>query len=506
MYRAPSSLVEEVVAGVFAEVLGVDRVGVDDDFFELGGNSLSATQVVARVNARLGSGVGIRAMFESSSVGGFAVAVESAVGVAGVVLGEVVRPDPLPLSLAQRRMWFLNQFDTSSPAYNIPLAVRLRGELDVAALRLAIADVLGRHEVLRTVYPGSVDGPSQVIVPADQVGVDVDVEVVSQAGLESRLVEFVGAGFDVSAAVPVRVLLLDVVSGQGVSVGEFVLALVVHHVSADGSSLGPLARDVMVAYSARARGEVPGWARLPVQYGDFAVWQRELLGSESDPESLVSRQVAFWRERLAGVEGALELPFDRPRPAVQSSAGASVRFEVSEQLAAGLREVGGRSRSTLFMVVHAAWAVLLGKLSGSRDIVVGTPVAGRGERALDDLVGMFVNTLALRLDVDPDVSFAELVASARDGDVAAFGHAEVPFEQLVDKLNPERSLAYHPIFQVGFSFQNLAPVRFELPGLVVEALDVEVPDAKYELMLSVGDGVGDSAGLSGSLSYSTAVF
>ncbi|WP_051122218.1 non-ribosomal peptide synthetase [Nocardia sp. 348MFTsu5.1] len=445
-------------------------------------------------------------MFESSSVGGFAVAVESAVGVAGVVLGEVVRPDPLPLSLAQRRMWFLNQFDTSSPAYNIPLAVRLRGELDVAALRLAVADVLGRHEVLRTVYPGSADGPSQVIVPADQVGVDVDVEVVSQAGLESRLVEFVGAGFDVSAAVPVRVLLLDVVSGQGVSVGEFVLALVVHHVSADGSSLGPLARDVMVAYSARARGEVPGWARLPVQYGDFAVWQRELLGSESDPESLVSRQVAFWRERLAGVEGGLELPFDRPRPAVQSSAGASVRFEVSEQLAAGLREVAGRSRSTLFMVVHAAWAVLLGKLSGSRDIVVGTPVAGRGERALDDLVGMFVNTLALRLDVDPDVSFAELVASAREGDVAAFGHAEVPFEQLVDKLNPERSLAYHPIFQVGFSFQNLAPVRFELPGLVVEALDVEVPDAKYELMLSVGDGVGDSAGLSGSLSYSTAVF
>ncbi|WP_231373853.1 condensation domain-containing protein, partial [Nocardia sp. 348MFTsu5.1] len=397
----------------------------------------------------------------------------------------------------------LNQFDTSSPAYNIPLAVRLRGELDVAALRLAIADVLGRHEVLRTVYPASPDGPVQVILPVADAAVELSVEVSTAAGAAPRIIDFLAQGFDVSASVPVRALLLSV-DTESVSAPEHILSIVVHHVSADGLSFAPLARDVMVAYSARARGEVPGWAPLPVQYGDFAVWQRELLGSESDPESLLSQQVAFWRERLAGVEGAIDLPFDRPRPAVQSLAGESVSFDVSEELTQALREVAGQSRSTLFMVVHAAWAMLLGKLSGSHDIVVGTPVAGRGERELDDLVGMFVNTLALRLEVDPDVSFTELLASAREGDVAAFGHADVPFEYLVEALNPERSMAYNPIFQVGFAFQNQPAVEFELPDLSVSALDVDVTEAQNELMLTLSDGTGD--GMSAALTYATALF
>ncbi|WP_241387752.1 condensation domain-containing protein, partial [Rhodococcus sp. CH91] len=262
----------------FGEVLGVERVGLDDDFFALGGNSLSATQVVSRIGAALDTAVPVRVLFEGSSVEALAARVAEHVGAGGrVPLVAQERPDRVPLSFAQSRMWFLNQFDPSSAVYNVPLAIRLSGELDVVALAAAVSDVVERHESLRTVYPAGPEGPVQVVVPVSAVGLDLSPVSVSGAEVAARVGEVIAAGFDVAAAVPVRVRLLRVVD----AVDEFVLVVVVHHIAGDGSSMGPLARDVMVAYESRCRGEVPGWAPLSVQYADFALWQRQVLGDEN---------------------------------------------------------------------------------------------------------------------------------------------------------------------------------------------------------------------------------
>uniref|UniRef100_UPI00278C7C45 condensation domain-containing protein n=1 Tax=Skermania pinensis TaxID=39122 RepID=UPI00278C7C45 len=466
VFRAPTTPVEELVAGVFAEVLGVERVGLDDDFFVLGGNSLVATRVAARLGAALNVVVPVRLLFEVSSVVGLAARVESGLDAVRVPLVARVRSGRVPLSLAQTRMWLLNRLDPGSAAYNIPLVVRLSGVVDVVALGLALGDVVVRHEVLRTVYP-EFDGVGyqRVLEPADAV-VDVDVVEVSADAVVSVVSEFVGVGFDVTERVPVRARLWRVV-GVGVVGDECVLGVVVHHISADGVSVGVLARDVMAAYAARVAGRVPGWAPLAVQYADYSVWQREVLGDEADPESVVARQVGFWRERLAGVPDELGLPLDRSRPVVASGRGGVVRVRWDAVLVAGIAECARVFGVTPFMVVHAGLAVLLARLSGGSDIAIGTPVAGRGEAALDDVVGMFVNTLVLRTEVDLGVSFAGVLAGVREMDVAAFGHADVPFERLVEVLDPPRSRARHPLFQVMLAFQNVADTTFELPGLTV---------------------------------------
>ncbi|WP_306303688.1 condensation domain-containing protein, partial [Rhodococcus rhodochrous] len=271
-FRAPRTPVEQTVAAVFGEVLGIERVGLDDDFFVLGGNSLSATQVVSRIGAALDAAVPVRVLFEGSTVEVLAARVAEHAGAGGrVPLVAQERPERVPLSFAQQRMWFLNQFDPSSAVYNVPLAIRLSGVLDVAALAAAVSDVVERHESLRTVYPAGPEGPAQVVVPVSAVGLDLSPVSVSGDEVPVRVGEVIAAGFDVAAAVPVRVRLFRVVD----AVDEFVLVVVVHHIAGDGSSMGPLARDVMVAYESRCRGEVPGWAPLEVQYADFALWQRQ---------------------------------------------------------------------------------------------------------------------------------------------------------------------------------------------------------------------------------------
>ncbi|MBF6209364.1 AMP-binding protein, partial [Streptomyces gardneri] len=508
-FRAPSTPTEEVVAEVFAALLvaeGGGRVGVDDDFFELGGNSLLAAQAAARVGAALGVRVPVQLLFEVSTVAGLAVGVERLAGsVAGRALVAGVRPERVPLSYAQQRMWFLNRFDPGSGVNNIPVAVRLSGRLDVGALRAAVGDVVERHEVLRTVYP-AVDGEGfQVVLPVGDARAvpAVVVESVEAAGVAGRVAAVVGEGFDVTVAPPVRVRLLRV--------GEFehVLVCVVHHIAGDGFSMGPLTRDLMAAYVRRLGGEGPVWAPLAVQYADFALWQREVLGSEDDPESVLAGQIAFWRAGLAGLPEQLELPADRARAAVSSYRGATVGFEVDAGVAAGLARVARAHDVTLFMVVHAALAVLLARLSGTRDIAVGTPVAGRGEAVLDDVIGMFVNTLVLRTEIDPAVSFSGLLAGVRSVDVEAFGHADVPFERLVELLDPPRSPARHPLFQVMLTFQNLVVPELELPGLSVSGVDSAVGVAKFDLQLAVAERVdreGGVGGLSAAFTYATDLF
>ena len=261
--------------------------------------------------------------------------------------------------------------------------------------------------------------------------------------------------------VPLRARLFELQSD------EHVLVVVVHHIAGDGISMGPLARDVMTAYTARTQGGAPGWAPLAVQYADFALWQREVLGAEDDPQSLLARQIAYWQDTLDGVPDELPLPADRPRPAVASHRGATLGRTLAPELVSGLEELARQRNSSLFMVVHAALAVLLARLSGADDIAVGTPIAGRGEAALDDLVGMFVNTLVLRTEIDRAESFATLLERVRHVDLDAFGNADVPFERLVDVLAPERSQARNPLFQVALSFQNMERATLELPGLTV---------------------------------------
>ncbi|ATI34074.1 non-ribosomal peptide synthetase [Rhodococcus sp. H-CA8f] len=504
VFRAPVTPVEQIVASVFSAVLGVERVGLDDDFFALGGNSLIATRMAARLGQALDAQVPVRVLFEASSVELLAARMESEIGSgARAALTARVRPERVPLSLAQQRMWFLNRFDTTSSANNIPVAIRLSGLLDVAALDAAVSDVVARHEILRTVYP-EVDGVGfQEVLSADRVRLDLSPVVVSESDVVGAVTEFLSTGFDVAVEVPVRARLF------AVSESEFVLALVVHHISGDGVSMGPLTRDVMVAYEARSRGEVPGWAPLAVQYADYALWQRETLGSEDDAGSLISRQIGFWESALAGLPDQLDLPADRPRPAVASNRGAKHAFVIGEIEHSSLKKIARESNSSLFMVVHAALAVLLARLSSTSDIAIGTPVAGRGEQVLDDLIGMFVNTLVLRTEVDSSESFSELLGRVREGDLGAFAHVDLPFERLVEVLNPARSQARNPLFQVMLSFQNMEQSVLRLGDLTVAGVDANTVAAKFDLQLTMVeqfDESGAPAGMAAQFTYATDLF
>jgi hypothetical protein len=316
----------------------------------------------------------------------------------------------------------------------------------------------------------------QEVLPAMPVG--IEPIPVRRTEIDERIAEIVAVGFDVTAAPPVRVRLLRVADD------EHILVVVVHHISADGYSMAPLTRDLIAAYTSRLAGAAPQWSPLPVQYADYSEWMRTVLGADTDPGSVLSEQLGYWRDRLAGAPEQLALPTDRPRPARREMRGATVDFAFDQPLVAQLSGVARAHGTTLFSTMHAAFAVLLAKLSGQSDIVVGAPVAGRGDRELDDLVGMFVNTVALRTEIDARTSFAELLRKVRDGDLAALGRTEVPFERVVEALGRTRTSAYTPIFQVLFTFQNLPATAVTLPGLRVETLEPALPEAKFDLQLT----------------------
>ncbi|MBF6209373.1 non-ribosomal peptide synthetase, partial [Streptomyces gardneri] len=457
------------------------RVGLDDDFFALGGNSLLATRVIARINEALDADVAVRELFEAPTVAGLAARViPGAGGGARPVLERRPRTEPIPLSLAQQRMWVLNQFDPTSPAYNIPLAIQLRGALDVSALRHALADVLERHESLRTRYPADGPGatPYQQILTVDQA-LPGGLELTVTDDPLTAITELMHTGFDVTEEVPVRALLAE--TGPE----EHLLAFVAHHIAADGASMAPLARDLMTAYLARIGGNSPRWAPLEVQYADYAIWQRTVIGTDTDPHSIAARQLSYWRTHLDGLTTQPDLPLDRPRPTVPSMQGANTTLTLAPQTHTALTALAREHHSTLFMVVHAALAVLLARLSGHHDIAIGTPIAGRGQRALDDLVGMFVNTLTLRTHIEPAMSFTQLIHHTRDTDLAAFANADIPFERVAETVAPARATTHNPLFGVVLSFQNNEQPTLQLPGLTVTALDPGTVAAKFDLQVNV---------------------
>ena len=507
-FRAPGTPAERQVAAAFAAELGRDdptTIGADDDFFELGGNSLLAMQVAARLSADGDTRIPVSMLFEAPTVAALAARLPEPGAAARREPAPGPRPHHIPLSPAQRRMWFLNRFDTGSSAYNVTAAVRLTGTLDVAALRAAVSDVVSRHEILRTRYPQSPEGPIQLVVTDPSAIPALELSTVSSAEVTAAVTALAVTAFDVTAAVPLRAALFEITD----TAGEFVLVLVLHHLSGDGASMQPLIRDLTAAYAARLEGHAPAWPALAMQYADYSLWHRALLGAEDDPESLAARQLDYWRHALAGLPDQLELPADRPRPPVRSFAGGTVDVEVDAAVHAALLRLARTHNATPFMVVHTAWAVLLARLSGTYDIAVGTPAAGRTEPWMNDLIGMFVNTVVFRTVVQPGLSFAELLARQRALDVEALAHADLPFERLVEELDPVRSPARNPLFQIGLSFQNLAPVSLSLPGLRAVPLALAGHTSQFDLHLIVAEQHGASGqadGIRGLLTYATDLF
>ena len=481
-YVAPQNPVEERLAAIFSEVLGVDDVSVIESFHDIGGNSLLAARIVGRVSEELRVELNLRDLFEAPTVREFAVRAAAAAPSLPPVTAVVPRPEHVPLSFAQQRMWFINQFDQTLPTYNIPAVMRLSGDVDLAALRAAVVDVVVRQEVLRTVFP-AVDGePSQVVSPAETVADDLPWREVDS---DDELVQALTEGFDVTSAWPLRVLV------QRTGPDELIFGVVVHHIAADGESMLPLVSDVLTAYAARREGRAPGFVPLPVQFADYAIWQHQVLGAGDDPESVIGGQLRYWRETLAGVPAVLELPTDRPRPVVASYVGAEHDFTVPAEVAARVEKVAREFDVTPFMVVQAALSVLLARLSAGGDIPIATPIAGRGQAALDHLVGMFVNTLVLRTQVDPAESFASLVERVRVSDLDAFANADVPFESVVDAVDPVRSEAFAPLAQVMLSFDPAAAVSVvdvSAAGLSVTRLEAPFVAAQFDLTVRLHSG------------------
>ncbi|MBB6418141.1 non-ribosomal peptide synthase/polyketide synthase [Streptomyces sp. AK010] len=499
--RGPRTPREEVLCGLFAEVLGVPEVSVDDDFFALGGHSLLATVLVNRVRTALGAGVELRQIFDAPTVAALAEALPPDSPYEPLVAQP--RPDRLPLSFAQERLWFLHALNGPSATYNVPVAVRLTGDLDVAALRAALGDVIARHEVLRTVFADDAEGPRQVVLPLEQARPELTVVRTTRDTLAAAVAEAAHHTFDLSTTPPFRASVFRL------SAEESVFLLLMHHIATDAVSMAPLARDLSEAYAARLAGRRPGWAPLPVQYADYALWQRRTLGDAQADDTPAGRQLAFWKETLAGAPEELELLFDRPRPLSPAQGGSAVGLEISPELHRRLAEVARRCGTTVFMVVQAGLGVLFTRLGAGTDLPIGTPVAGRTDEALEDLVGFFVNTLVLRVDTSGDPRFTELLERVRRTDVEAYAHQDLPFERLVEALNPSRSPARHPLFQVMLSFHNQAGATPALPGLGVEAAEVAFASAKFDLSFNLTERVGtDGAfgGMAGEIQYATALF
>ncbi|WP_420709127.1 amino acid adenylation domain-containing protein, partial [Streptomyces sp. AS58] len=497
--REPRTLQEHLLSQAFADILGLAHVGVDDNFFDLGGHSLLATRLVSRIRTTLGAEIPVRALFETSTVAGLALRLAKA-GADGTRLPLTVRPRPdtVPLSYAQQRLWFLEQLEGPSALYNIPIALRLTGDLDPDVLRTALNDVVTRHEILRTVF-GHVDGvPEQRILAQQAMDLPLVPEEMPEGELARAVAEEALRPFDLTGELPLRARLF------AVTPQEHVLVLVLHHIAGDGWSLTPLARDISTAYTARANGRAPAWEPLPVQYADYTLWQRDLLGEDHDAASILNHQLDYWRETLAGLPEELTLPTDRPRPPVATHRGGTVDLRIDGELHERITGLARAEGVTEFTVLQAALATLLFRLGAGADIPIGTSLAGRTDESLDELVGFFVNTLVLRTDISGEPSFRELMHRVRERGLDAFAHQDVPFERLVEDVAPTRSMARHPLFQVMLALQNAAPASLTLPGVETRLLNTGDRPAKFDLDFQLRET--HTGGLTGSVVYATDLF
>ncbi|MGW6916404.1 condensation domain-containing protein [Kitasatospora sp. NPDC054939] len=501
--RPPRGQQEEILCAVFAQVLGLDRVTIDDSFFELGGHSLLATRLAGRIRAALDVEVPVRTVFEAPTVAQLAEHLAQGSGSRRPPLRRLGRPAEIPLSQTQRRLWFLNRLHGTAGHYNMPMAYRLRGDLDLPALQLALDDLVTWHESLRTAYPDWDGRPQQVVLDPDEAPVELPVDGVTEAGLSEALSAAAGYAFDLTAETALRAQLFRL------SADEHVLLLIIHHIACDGWSLLPLTRDLALAYAAHRLGQEPDRPELPFQYVDYTLWQDDLLGSPEDPNSLVSRQLSFWEGELTGAPDRLRIDVAAPRPDTPSHRGGRVPFHVTRATHRALHQLARETGTSVFMVVQAALATLLTRRGAGTDIAIGIPTAGRTDEGLDDLIGFFVNTLVLRTRTDGDPTFRELLFRVRSTDLAAFAHQEVPFDHVVQTINPPRSPAWHPLIQVMLAFQNNASAELHLPGLEVRTEPVTEGITRFDLRFELSEGYTEQRrpdGIDGSLTYALDLF
>ncbi|HYW06774.1 MAG TPA: amino acid adenylation domain-containing protein, partial [Longimicrobium sp.] len=497
-YEAPIGEIEEAVAEIWADVLGLDRVGRDDSFFELGGHSLLAVRVISRVRQVLAVETALGDLFLRPVLREFARGLAAAAHSDLPPILPARRGGDVPLSFAQQRLWFLEQLGGMGATYHIPSRLRLTGALDRAALERALARIVARHEALRTTF-GHVDGsPVQRITAGggDSFALaehDFTAEADADRRLDELMMAEARAPFDLERGPLVRGRLVSMAAD------DHVLLLTMHHIVSDGWSMGVLVRELSTLYGAFTRGEADPLAPLPVQYADYAVWQREWIGG-----AVLESQAAYWRSTLAGAPELLALPSDHPRPARADHVGATVRLGLTEELTYGLKALGRRHGTTLFMTLMAGWATVLGRLAGQSDVVIGTPSANRGRTEVEGLIGFFVNTLAVRVNTADEPTVAELLARVKAQTLGAQHNQDIPFEQVVELVQPTRSLAHSPLFQVMFAWQTAAGGGFELPGLTVGTVGAPTGGAaKFDMSLSLQDAGGR---IVGSLTYATALF
>jgi amino acid adenylation domain-containing protein len=494
--RAPRTAQEELLCGLFAEVLGLERVGPEDGFFDLGGHSLLATRLISRIRSTLGREVQIRDLFEAGTPQALSDRLATAAASSRPALRPQTRPERVPLSFAQRRLWFLHQMDGPDPSYNIPFALHLNGPLDVPALQAALGDVTARHESLRTTYQQLDGEPYQLVHPAEDAEPTLLTTRSTADDLPSALAGAAAYRFDLAHELPLRAELFSL-AGQ-----EHVLLLTVHHIACDGSSNLPLARDLATAYTARHAGRAPRWEPLPVQYADYALWQQQALEA-------IDTGTAHWTDALRDLPAELDLPTDRPRPLHTAHDGRLLYTTLDADLHRAVTALAQLTRTTTFMVLHAALATLYTRLGAGTDIPLGTPIAGRTDDQLDNLIGFFVNTLVLRLDTGGNPTFTELLTRTRNTDLNAYQHQDTPFEHLVQLLNPPRHPTRNPLFQTMLALQNTARYSFDFPELDVRSEFVSTGTSRFDLAILLTEewtDTGDPAGLRAAVEFSTDLF
>ncbi|MGN8278714.1 condensation domain-containing protein, partial [Pseudomonas sp. SMN5] len=497
-YLAPQSALEQQLAAIWQDVLKVERVGLNDNFFELGGHSLLATQMVSRIRQVLGLNLQLRQLFEDASLAACVAALVPSDGLRPASIPRIARDEArLPLSYAQQRQWFLWQMEPHSAAYHIPAALRIRGTLDLDALRQSFAALVQRHESLRTTFVQVAEQAFQVI------HAELDPPVIPEvldgaAGTTAEQIQAfvrrqISQPFDLQNGPLLRVGLLELATE------EHVLVLTQHHIVSDGWSMQLLVQELIQRYAAYSQGEALTLAELPIQYADYAVWQRQWMEAGER-----ERQLAYWTDVLGGEQPLLELPTDRPRPARQSYAGARLGIGLAPELNQQLRQLAQAEGCTLFMVLLASFQALLHRYSGQADIRVGVPIANRNRLETEGLIGFFVNTQVLKAEVDTQQSFSALLAQVKHAAIGAEAHQDLPFEQLVEALRPERNLSHSPLFQVLYNHQSVARQAITtLPGLVIEAQEWESQTAQFDLTLDTLEAEGE---LSAALTFATDLF
>ncbi|HFL7831766.1 TPA: pyoverdine non-ribosomal peptide synthetase PvdD, partial [Pseudomonas aeruginosa] len=491
-YRAPGSELEQRIAAIWAEILGVERVGLDDNFFELGGHSLLATRVISRVRQEQQLDASLKALFERPVLEAFAQGLERTTdAVSTIPLAD--RQQPLALSFAQERQWFLWQLEPESAAYHIPSALRLRGRLDVDALQRSFDSLVARHETLRTRFRLEGGRSYQQVQPA--VSVSIEREQFGEEGLIERIQAIVVQPFDLERGPLLRVNLLQLAED------DHVLVLVQHHIVSDGWSMQVMVEELVQLYAGYSQGLDVVLPALPIQYADYALWQRSWMEAGEK-----ERQLAYWTGLLGGEQPVLELPFDRPRPARQSHRGAQLGFELSRELVEAVRALAQREGTSSFMLLLASFQALLYRYSGQADIRVGVPIANRNRVETERLIGFFVNTQVLKADLDGRMGFDELLAQARQRALEAQAHQDLPFEQLVEALQPERNASHNPLFQVLFNHQSeirsVTP-EVQLEDLRLEGLAWDGQTAQFDLTLDIQE---DENGIWASFDYAADLF